>query len=302
MNRCAFGAVLGTLAVTATVIATLPALAAGDGDADGTESASDLFVQTATSGRLRSGSGDEYTLELKGVGPRMTQFSDRPLRLSASTTVQDFVDRWSATGFDADPPNAALVISDASEGRDTFILELTHPEYDADDGVLRYGAQLISEEPTGHLAGFADQVDDRPPGRFDAASLFIDNAPTAGLSVTVTGVEPNAFGRILVNVDAPFDAVFSSERIIEGGPGTILASKNAWGVFALQSATGPTSVELDGTFCVLAQGSEPIQAPISVSGATNVTVDLDNVPVQQFGPGDGTLEIPPSYFSDSCGD
>lgn len=284
-----------------------PAAGGGSGtdqvlDVDGTGSESSLYVQTAEGGRLRGGEDGAFTLQLTGVASRMTTFSDRPLRLSAQTTVADFVDDWDASGFADDPPNAALVISDGDDGRDTFVFELTNPDHDDGADTLRYDAQLLSDAPGGRLSALADPVGDDPPKRFGAASLFIDDAPTAGIEVTVDGVAPDTFGRILVNYGSTgADAVFTSENIISGGPGTILGSINAWGVYALSTATEPTSVSLSGSLCVAADGSEPLELPVNVSGATSVKVALDDVPEQTFGPGNGTLRVPPAYFDVNCG-
>ena len=108
----------------------------------------------------------------------MTSFTDRPERRAGKESLEEFVAGWDRR-FGDDPPNAALVLDRADEDADTVVLELSDPRREG-DGVT-YRAKRV-EDAGGALADFAGDADDSVAERFGEASLFIDAAPSGGLS------------------------------------------------------------------------------------------------------------------------
>jgi|GEM_PF-1214153 len=123
---------------------------------DGEETADLLFVQSASGGSLEGS-----ILRLDGV-LHTTFFSERPARVVGEMLNSEFLTYWMQGGgdsFEADPPNAALVISESGE---TIVLELVGlPE--AVGNQLSYTVRI--------LEGSAS-------AEFDTAALFIDAFPT----------------------------------------------------------------------------------------------------------------------------
>jgi hypothetical protein len=143
---------------------------------DATRTMSLLFVQNAQSGSLEpvAGSGD-HDLRLRGVEPSTSWFSDRPQRQAGTEPTSAVVGDWDAYGFRADPPNAALVLTDHPEREDTVIVELRDPRYDEAARELHYRVRVLDTPREG--LGFAvGQAPAQLPATFAAASLFIDDA------------------------------------------------------------------------------------------------------------------------------
>lgn len=149
-----------------------------------------MFVQTAVSGRGEvnpsagtpvlgespdPGGGASFVLTLEGHTGATVYFSDRPERIAGAMPTEKFL---AGLGFSrANPPNAALVAEFAS-GSGVVVLQLTEPSYDADTGVLTYGAEGLGAYPVGQLESVTrDQVLERLPATFEAAALFIDGCP-----------------------------------------------------------------------------------------------------------------------------
>ncbi|MEX2252581.1 MAG: hypothetical protein WD649_00365 [Thermoleophilaceae bacterium] len=126
-----------------------------------------LLVQAADGGRIESLSANRYRLVLSFREARINAFTDRPERRTLTFASNTIPSRWSSAGFDADPPNAALLVEPGTKTRPrrgasrTFVFELTRPRAHA--GELSFEARLL-----------------RAPGpiptRFGEAALFIDGA------------------------------------------------------------------------------------------------------------------------------
>jgi hypothetical protein len=155
--------------------------------------ASFLYVQQTDGGKLRHLAGGGFELELTGVSPRVSTFTDRPRRRAGSRRLRDFVGDWGKAGFAADPPNAALVLDDAPRSRDVAMLTLSNPRYDRRHHTLTYMVDPLREKGTGAgtLAGFAKRADRVRAGSFGSASLFVDNGAAqvgyAGITIEIAG-------------------------------------------------------------------------------------------------------------------
>lgn len=64
-----------------------------------------------------------------------TWFTDRPVRLAGTFDLVDLVGSWEEDGFAADPPEAAMVVTE-DDGDDTFVVELGTPV--EADGSIRF--------------------------------------------------------------------------------------------------------------------------------------------------------------------
>ncbi len=159
-----------------------------------------LFVQSATSGTFAAnpdagtpavdgtavtGGGADYLLTLEGHTGSTVYFSDRPERIFGESPTPAFL---TGLGFTPDnPPNAALVTSDADGNEDILVVELLTPAYDADAGSVTYGVNILSDYEGGLDFVAQRQADEDLAPSFGEASLFIDDCPDisncyAGLS------------------------------------------------------------------------------------------------------------------------
>ena len=90
--------------------------------------------------------------------------------------AREFVRHWTAFGFQADPPNAALTLLGGADDAETVVVELVRPpRYDRERHTMRYVVRLL-KMASGKLNDFQDDLDAYVPRRFGAASLFIDTA------------------------------------------------------------------------------------------------------------------------------
>lgn len=137
-----------------------------------------LFVQQFDGGAWTPKPGEDgtYLLALTGVAPNTTYFSDRPERDTGLAPNQPFLD---GLGFSAEnPPNAAIVVQDASGEEDVLVVELMSPVYDADAATLTYDAKVLRDYGGRGLAVLArEQADYEFAASFGEGSLFIDDCP-----------------------------------------------------------------------------------------------------------------------------
>lgn len=175
--------VLFALAVLVPGAAAAPGKAAGAGSL--------LYVQQTEGGSLQHLKAGGFELELTGVSPRVSTFTDRPRRGAGSQPLRSFVRGWSKAGFAADPPNAALVLDHAPGSRDVAMLTLSHPRYDRRHHTLTYLVKPLHEEDSA-LADFTKRADPVRAGDFGSASLFVDNGATYGAESSITVSVSNA--------------------------------------------------------------------------------------------------------------
>ncbi len=175
------GAALAALVAVAVLAACTGSPSRSVTGAAGTMSL--LFVQTAQSGSLdRVAGSTEYDLRLRGVDPNTSWFSDRPQRQAGTQATATMMGDWDAYGFGADPPNAALVLTDHPKTEDTVIVELRDPRYDEAARELQYRVRVL-DSPRDGLESAKGQTPPQIPATFAASSLFIDDA---SVSATTT--------------------------------------------------------------------------------------------------------------------
>jgi hypothetical protein len=97
-----------------------------------------LFVQNAKDVTV-----DGEKLILKGIGPTVLFFSDRPERIAGHMTNERYLKLWTKDGKDsflADPPNATVsVFADDTEAN--LVVTLRNPQYSGDD--LTYDISVL---------------------------------------------------------------------------------------------------------------------------------------------------------------
>jgi hypothetical protein len=161
-----------------------------------------LYVQSVDGGSLRHVKGG-FELELTGVSPRVSTFTDR-LRGGAGTErLGTFIGGWAKAGFAADPPEAALVLDHAPSSRDIAMLTLGHPRYDRRAHTLSFRVHPLRGKATEILAAFAEGGDPVRAGDFGAASLFVANGAAQvaqdEVKINVRGATPGQPFKLLVS-------------------------------------------------------------------------------------------------------
>ena len=130
-----------------------------------------------------SKAGKAHRLALP-AGSRVVWFSDRPQRHAGTLTLTDLVAIWDASGFVADPPNAAVILAEHGESR-THVVELTKPRV--------AGSQVsfaMTAVPGAVEAGHA-HTHDVAAGSYGRAAVFIDDAATIPCPNSLTTVPLN---------------------------------------------------------------------------------------------------------------
>jgi hypothetical protein len=104
------------------------------------ESPQFLAIQHAQSGTISEINSTSYKLQLNDLANKTILFSDRPDRIVATQTIQDFIGNWTIgeDSFQVDPPNAALVVLTEAQEDDVFEIELFNPIYEEDDKAMSY--------------------------------------------------------------------------------------------------------------------------------------------------------------------
>jgi hypothetical protein len=182
MNRVDFRIVSYTFSVvalfTAHALQAQQPATAGDGGESPSAKSEDvptlLFVQDAMGLEYSEG-----TLTLKDAKPFVLYFSDRPFRMAGHTTRAE-MRKHVEKSFEADPPNAALVILNGKRVDDA-VMTLTKPPREEGDDLVFEGVKILQGKPpitAGACSMFIDTVRMRPPvprlqderGPFDAPS------------------------------------------------------------------------------------------------------------------------------------
>ncbi|MFZ0258080.1 MAG: hypothetical protein WAN46_21135 [Gammaproteobacteria bacterium] len=139
-----------------------------------------LFVQNAQSIAV-----DQDTLTMKGVGPMVIYFCDRPVRMAGHLSLEAFLASWlkGKDTFAEDPPNAVLSVLDGDDYIDTVVELTKEPKVNGDE--LTYAIRVIEGEA---------------PKKGGASSLFIDIVGRPLTPVSVAGAERRRFRRCAAGV------------------------------------------------------------------------------------------------------
>jgi hypothetical protein len=139
-----------------------------------------LFVAGSSGGTLApvAGTTDQFELQMTGVEPNVTWFSDRPVRRAGRESLRAFLDHWAGFGFANEPPNAALEVQHGSDVSDTGtkVVELSRPRYDEAAATLSFRAHELADGPRERLEFVKDELGHPFPDAFKAVNLFIDDA------------------------------------------------------------------------------------------------------------------------------
>ena len=142
----------------------------------------------------RIGTTDTFRLRMQGTRNLVTWFTDRPARRTGVMEARDLVTEWKGLGFDADPPNSALVLRSGDQAK-TIVVETTHPRFA--NGVLAFTIKPI--------ASGAVTIPDAAPD----ADLFIDDAsavlPVDPAQMPVVALTPGLPATTTPTTTAPTD-------------------------------------------------------------------------------------------------
>ena len=104
-----------------------------------------LAIQHAALGSVSEINSTSYSLQLDDVSDKIILFSDRPNRIVQTQSIDDFIGNWTSgqDSFQANPPNAALVVLTDNYEEDVFEIELFNPTYDKNEKSLKYGFSVL---------------------------------------------------------------------------------------------------------------------------------------------------------------
>lgn len=257
--------------LTWIVAAVLLLAAAAPLAAQPSQGGGELFVQSASEGRLIPvpGKPGVFNLTLAVPGP-VVAFTDRPLRRARNESLASFAARWTSRGFGADSPNAALVVDDAPASRDTVVLELLSRRI-VSAKVIRYRVRALPGAVAGpSLARVANGADRRVRSSFERASLFVDPSSTesATLNLRFPALGPSS------NATLVFDSPVQVGGVIVttlGGPGTALAALNAYSIFSPAGLSGASAqVDLNDVRGSAITGTAQLPEGVTVTASASV--------------------------------
>ena len=135
------------------------------------ESAS--FDATATKG--------QYTLTQNGLDDKVLWASNAPSSSSHVTTTQAFVEAWD-TYFSKIPPNACIFGTTDNDELQSYLVELTHPEYPVGNDGIAYSATILGQEPetSAQLKSATLIVDSASQFKGTPSKLFVHNQKEDG--------------------------------------------------------------------------------------------------------------------------
>lgn len=235
-----------------------------------------LFTQSTAGGSLRPKGADTFELILRNPARRVTAFSDRPSRRAASEPLSDFVDRWAQRGFQNDPPNAALVVDDAPDDKDSMVLELSDPRLGPDAGTLRYTAKRVGGRSAPALSGLSSDRNTSVAETFGRAQLFIDAGAGDGirpLSLQYSRIPQEA--SVKLTFDDPATVVLTpqpQETQFQGGT-TFTLTTNSVEIDGASGDLGEVFVWIAGT-----SRPGPINGTAEVPSGTRVNANVDRTP------------------------
>jgi hypothetical protein len=144
-----------------------------------------MWVQDAAGGTLTGTDPSNMTLTLRNVREHVTQFSDRPYKLTTLVANDLFFFNWPMT-FATSPPNATLSYRSGSDPRPVnLVMTLSEPKYDRKKKLVTYHAAVMNDAPQilqSALGNFKYELK-KLPKHFSSASLFIDGSKNYNCSV-----------------------------------------------------------------------------------------------------------------------
>ncbi len=106
------------------------------------------FVQTSQQVKLTRKVNGNYEMVMSGVKKQVLWFTDRPAHKAGMWAMPHFIQEWKQgqTNFFVDHPNAALSANTKTDGSGQNVLkvlELSNPNYNAENDTLTYDAHVI---------------------------------------------------------------------------------------------------------------------------------------------------------------
>jgi hypothetical protein len=147
---------LKTIILLVVLIGWTAGLSGGAVAADTAKKADLLFVQNAKEVTVDGGK-----LTLRGVGPTVLFFTDRPERIAGHMTNERYIQLWKEDGKDSflkDPPNATVSVLAADTVAD-LVVTLRNPRFKGDE--VTYDIKVIRgklPEKGGPCAVFIDII------------------------------------------------------------------------------------------------------------------------------------------------
>jgi len=148
-------------AAGALVVAAAPAVATAADDI--------LYAGTAAKVRVLADAGTTNRVVLP-ASMGLTWFTERPQRTAGRTTLGRLAGVWDATGFRADPPNAALVLTRGGTTT-THVVRLSAPRRSGSRVILRARPVGTSARAAGYRSRAALRA-----GTYRRAALFVDGS------------------------------------------------------------------------------------------------------------------------------
>ena len=113
-------------------------------------------LQHALSGSITESNKSSYTLELNNISDKMILFSNEPDRLVKSIGTDDFINKLieETNGLQSSQANVELVL-DLKDGQKSFVVELSNPEYQKQNKLLKYDI-LLNESKSGLQTQFGE--------------------------------------------------------------------------------------------------------------------------------------------------
>ena len=171
---------MAAVATVAAGLATAPTVTAAERPplTAASTPAHTLFTASTDRARLtRTPEGVRLTLPARTA---VTWFTDRPARHTGRTTLARVVSTWTAVGFDADPPQAALLLTDDRGRERIHVVTLSDPRR-----VGSWVRATVVAAPDWVEAGYA-HLHGLKQGRYEAATLLIDDEATPPCASIVT--------------------------------------------------------------------------------------------------------------------
>ena len=160
-----------------------------------------LYVQQGASGRVTARrDARSISIEISGVEPETVYVSGDSDHEAGSLDTGAFVRNFS---WEPVRPSAALVYQNGDK-KETAMLGLSRPRYDAAAKTLRYSVEILDDAGADSLAELSDDPVNFVPDTFDDANLYIDDqtlttcsgAMASSTSIAVSGGH-NTLGSIL---------------------------------------------------------------------------------------------------------
>lgn len=209
--------------------------------------------------------GGAYRLALPAA-TRVTWFTDRPARRSGSMTLRGLASIWLASGFAADPPNAAVIL--ASPGKEsTHVVELRRPKV-----VGTSVSFALRAVPSASVVGFR-HADELVPGGYRHTAVFIDDAAAPPCLSSTSATASTTTTCLLSSSPAGQTTIYpprsTSKSSSTSSTVTTVSACASGAAFSMQVGTGYVGIPACGqglaAFMMLTVGSTSMPSPQLIS-------------------------------------